>query len=136
MAHTLAMAAQYGAAELKTVYQKYMSIGMLIGSLVCISGAGSYHLAVWLSEEDEPIHTVRILKYTDLGPPPSLTNQAAPAVAAAALAARPSVGLPVPVPDAEVNPDQTIASQAELSQTAAPAVDQNAANAGTQIEAD
>ncbi len=136
MAHTIAVAAQYGAAELKTVYQKYMSIGMLIGSLVCFSGAGSYHLAVWLSEDEEPIHTVRILKYTDLGPPPSLTQQAAPAVAAAAQAARPSVGLPVPVPDAEVNPDQTIASQAELSQTAAPAVDQNAANAGTQIEQD
>jgi protein TonB len=66
----------------------------------------------------------------------SLTQQAAPAVAAAAQAARPSVGLPVPVPDAEVNPDQTIASQAELSQQAPPAVDQNAANAGTQIEQD
>jgi hypothetical protein len=66
MAHTLAVTTHYGAAELKTVYQKYMTIGMLIGSLVCISGAGSYHLAVWLSEDEEPIHTVRIVKYTDL----------------------------------------------------------------------
>ena len=63
------------------------------------------------------------LKYTDLGPPPSLTNQAAPAVAVSGPAVRPSIGVPVPVPDAEVSPEQTIASQTELSQQSAPAVD-------------
>lgn len=40
-----------------------------------------------------------------------------------------------PVPDAEVNPDQTIASQTELSQQT-PVVDINAGNAGAQIEQD
>lgn len=135
MAHVIAMTAQYGAAELKTVFQKYMMYGIAIGSLVCLSFVGTYHLAVWLTEEEEPTRVVRILKYTDLGPPPSMTQQAAPAVAAAAQAARPSVGLPVPVPDAEVNPDQTIASQTELSQQT-PVVDINAGNAGAQIEQD
>lgn len=135
MAHVIAMTAQYGAAELKTVFQKYMMYGMAIGSLICLSFVGTYHLTVWLTEEEEPTRVVRIVKYTDLGPPPSMTQQAAPAVAAAAQAARPSVGLPVPVPDAEVNPDQTVASQTELSQQT-PVVDINAGNAGAQIEAD
>jgi periplasmic protein TonB len=137
MAQTLAVPVQYGAAELKSVAQRYMMWGLLTGILVCFSGVGTYHLAVWMNEEEEPVHTVRILKYTDLGPPPSLTNQAAPAVAVSGPAVRPSIGIPVPVPDAEVSPDQTISSQTELSSQAAPAIDQNAAStATTQIEQD
>ena len=137
MAQSIAVTVQYGAAELKSVAQKYMMLGLLTGVLVCFSGVGTYHLTVWLNEDEEPVHTVRILKYTDLGPPPSLTNQAAPAVAVSGPAVRPSVGVPVPVPDAEVSPEQTIASQTELSQQAAPAVDQNASTASTtQIEQD
>jgi protein TonB len=137
MAQTLAVPVRYGAAELKTVAQKYMMLGLLAGVLVCFSGVGTYHLAVWLNEDEEPVHMVRILKYTDLGPPPSLTQQAAPAVAVSGPAVRPSIGVPVPVPDAEVSPEQTIASQTELSQQTAPAVDANAGASGdTHIEQD
>ena len=61
---------------------------------------------------------VRILKYSELGPPPSITSSsAAPAVAVAAPSVKPSVGIPVPVPDAEINPEQTIATQTEMSAT-------------------
>ena len=127
---------KYGAVELKAVAQKYMMIGMLVGTLVSFSAVGTYHLSVWLSEDEEPIHTVRILKYTDLGPPPSLSSQAAPAVAVSGPAVRPSVGIPVPVPDAEVSPEQTIASQTELSQQAAPAIDASSSGGGAQIEQD
>jgi periplasmic protein TonB len=136
MAQTVAVPLQYGAAELKSVAQKYMMLGLLAGILICFSGVGSYHLAVWLNEDEEPVHMVRILKYTDLGPPPSLTNQAAPAVAVSGPAVRPSIGVPVPVPDAEVSPEQTIASQTELSQQSAPVVDPNANAGGAQIEQD
>jgi protein TonB len=136
MAHTIAVPVHYGAAELKTVAQKYMMLGLLAGILVCFSGVGTYHLAVWLNEDEEPIHMVRIMKYTDLGPPPSLTSQAAPAVAVSGPAVRPSVGVPVPVPDAEVSPEQTIASQTELSQQSAPAIDASGAGATTTIDQD
>jgi periplasmic protein TonB len=137
MAHTIAVPVHYGAAELKTVAQKYMMLGLLAGILICFSGVGSYHLAVWLNEDEEPIHMVRIMKYTDLGPPPSLTNQAAPAVAVSGPAVKPSIGVPVPVPDAEVSPEQTILSQTELSQQSAPAIDQSSSSTGAaQIEQD
>jgi protein TonB len=137
MAQTIAVPVHYGAAELKTVAQKYMMLGLLSGILVCFSGVGAYHLAVWLNEDEEPIQMVRIMKYTDLGPPPSLTNQAAPAVAVSGPAVRPSIGVPVPVPDAEVSPEQTILSQTELSQQSAPAIDASSSSAGAaQIEQD
>ena len=136
MAQTITVPVQYGAIELKSVAQKYMMLGLLAGILICFSGVGTYHLAVWLNEDEEPVHMVRIVKYTDLGPPPSLTNQAAPAVAASGPAVRPSIGVPVPVPDAEVSPEQTIASQTELSQQSAPTVDPGANAGGAQIEQD
>jgi protein TonB len=79
---------------------------------------------------------VRILKYTDLGPPPSLSNASAPAVAVSSSVVRPSIGIPVPVPDAEVSPEQTIMSQTQLSQQTAPTIDAGGGAGGTSIEQD
>ncbi|MBI4429428.1 MAG: energy transducer TonB [Ignavibacteriales bacterium] len=107
----------YGAIELKRVYQRFTLWSLGLATVVQAIGLGSYWGSVWLAEEEEPIRTVRILKYTDLGPPPSLQNQqAAPNVAISAPSVKPSIGIPVPVPDAEVSPEQTFATQQELSQ--------------------
>ncbi|HOV98423.1 MAG TPA: energy transducer TonB [Bacteroidota bacterium] len=128
----------YGAAELKALYQKYYSIGLLISILICCSLVGTYHLVVWLSTEEEPVRTVRVVKISELGPPPSLQQQeVAPAVASSGPIAKPSVGVPVPVPDAEVSPEQTIATQAELSQQVGPIADINEIGSGNvQIQQD
>ena len=108
----------YGRLELLAKYQRYLGIALLIGTGFIFSGVGSYFLALKLQESDEDnIPVVRMMKYSEMGPPPSIQNtDVAPAVAVAAAAARPSVGIPVPVPDAEVAPEATIASQTELSQ--------------------
>ena len=64
---------------------------------------------------------VRIIKYSELGPSPSiLTTPAAPVVGVAVGGPKPSIGIPVPVPDIEINPEQTIATQRELSATTGP----------------
>jgi len=126
----------YGAVELKSVYQRNMSFGLAFAVLLNFSAVGSYYGVQYLTEEEEPVHMVRILKYTDLGPPPSLTNQAAPAVAVSGPAVKPSIGIPVPVPDAEVSPDQTIASQTELSAQSAPVTETGSGAGGSQIEQD
>ncbi len=127
----------YGAIELKAVAQKYMAYGLVFATVLSFSAIGSYYGIGYLTEEDEPVHMVRILKYTDLGPPPSLTDQAAPAVAVSGPAVKPSIGIPVPVPDAEVSPDQTIATQTELSAQSAPVSDQSGSGSGgAQIEQD
>jgi periplasmic protein TonB len=130
MSETIAIPQKYGAIELKAVMQKYMMWGMLFSTVICISVIGAYYLPDLLFQEEEPVHTVRIMKYSDLGPPPSLSNQAAPAVAVAGAAVRPSVGTPVPVPDAEVSPEQTIMSQTQMSQLSAPAAEMTGGGEG------
>ncbi len=135
MAQTIAVTQKYGAVELKAVAQKYMMIGIAVASILSFSFIGSYYLIGWLTEEEEPVHMVRIMKYSDLGPPPSLTNQTVAAVAVGGAAVRPSVGIPVPVPDAEVSPEQTIMSQTEMSQQAAPvAAEMNAGGASAELQ--
>lgn len=119
----------YGAPELKQFYQRFMTRGLIIAAVLHLVGIASYHAPDWLralgilSEEPPPMRTVRIMKYSELGPPPSITNtSAAPAISVAAPSVKPSVGIPVPVPDAEINPEQTIATQTEMSE-AAPVID-------------
>jgi protein TonB len=111
----------YGASELKKVYRNYLVRGLVIAAAFHFLGAGVYWGSVYLAKEDEGARTIRIMKYSELGPPPSLQD-AAPAVAVTSAALKPSVGIPVPVPDAEVSPEQTIATQQELSQQTAPIV--------------
>lgn len=117
--------AVYGIQELKTKYRKYVTIGLVFAVALQLSIIGSYYLAQYLAAEDEPVVMVRITKYTDLGPPPSiLETESAPAVAVNVPVAKPTVGTPVPVPDAEVSPEQTIATQQELSAIQSPVLSQ------------
>ncbi len=129
---------QYGAAELKQVMQKYMAWALAISASIHVAVMGAYWASVYLAKEEPPPRTVRIMKYTDLGPPPSIAGASAavaPSVSAAAPSAKPSVGIPVPVPDAEVSPEQTFASQQEMSAVTGP-VGEGTVGGGTVIEQD
>jgi len=124
----------YGASELKKLYQKYLTIALVIGMAFHFLGVGAYWGVVYATTEDGPSGTVRlIVKYSDLGPPPSLTQAMAAAVTAANAGVKPSVGIPVPVPDAEVSPEQTIATQTEMSQQVAP-IDQGPGGGDKEIK--
>ena len=67
-------AGKYGAIELKQAYQRYFTIGLVIAVLIHALILCSYWLIEILSEEEAPTHMVRVLKYSDLGPPPSIQN--------------------------------------------------------------
>lgn len=111
----------YGAVELKSYYQKYLKRGLLAATILHFVGVGIYWGGRYIGEEDEPTITVRVVKYSELGPPPSIADaNIAPAVTVSGAAVKASIGIPVPVPDTEVDPAQTIATQAELSQVVAP----------------
>lgn len=130
------MQVDYGAPELKKFYQKYMTRGLVIAAIAHFLAVGAYWGSVYLAAEKEPTVTVRILKYSELGPPPSIASSAAaPAIAVSAPAVKPSVGIPVPVPDAEINPEQTIASQQEMSQAVGP-IGETGGNVQTDIKID
>ncbi len=116
VAELASLASKYGATELRGLYQKHAMRGLIVAIAIHLAAIGAYYLGVYLSKDDEPVYTVRILKYSDLGPPPSIENsQAAPAVSVSAPAAKPTVGTPVPVPDAEISPEATIATQTEMA---------------------
>lgn len=112
------VSANYGVAELRGLYQKYAARALVIAVCIHLGAIGSYFLALRLLHDDEPIYSVRVvMKYSELGPPPSMSNStAAPSVSVAGPSAKPTVGTPVPVPDAEISPEATIASQTELAQ--------------------
>ncbi len=110
---------KYGAPDLKKSYKKYFSRGLVIAVIVHLLLVSAYWSSVYFSREEEPPQVqVRILKYSELGPPPSITDTqvgGAPAIAIGGSAGvRPSVGIPVPVPDASINPEATIATQQEM----------------------
>ncbi len=135
-AAVMAAKPEYGAVELKRFYQRYWTTGFLIAVAIHMLIVGSYYLVGLLSEEEPPMMTVRIMKYSDLGPPPSITSaNTPPPIAVSAPAAKPTVGAPVPVPDAEVSPEQTIATQTEMQQLA-PVVDPNVSSGGVEIQQD
>ena len=119
------------------MYQKYASIALTFAVVLHFLVIGAYYLIQYLNEDEEPVGMVRIMKYTDLGPPPSINNaEAAPQVAVSVPIAKPTIGIPVPVPDAEVSPEQTIASQTELQQVQGPATGTGDATGGVQVQQD
>lgn len=120
-AKTLAATTGYGMRELRGLYQRYASVALAVAIGFHLLLIGTYYLVGYLSAEEEPTMMVRIMKYSELGPPPSITNtEAAPQVQVSVPVAKPSIGIPIPVPDADVNPEQTIATQQELSEISAP----------------
>lgn len=124
-AQSIVTTVRSGLQDWRQLYKRHLGIALTIAVSFHLLMIGSYYLVGYLSEEDDPVVMVRITKYTDLGPPPSMTEaEIAPAVAVNTPVAKPTVGIPVAVPDAEVSPEQTIASQQELSAIQSPVVQQ------------
>jgi len=136
-ATAVTMSMNYGMRELRGLYQKYASYALTAAIVLHFLVIGGYYLYQYLSVEEEPTINVRIMKYSELGPPPSITNtEAAPQVQVSVPVAKPTVGVPVPVPDAEVSPEQTIATQKELSEAPAPIVGAGTSTGAVNIQQD
>ena len=126
----------YGAFELKRLYPRNYTIGVMIAIFLHLLGVTSYYIYQAMTKEDyDNIPTVRIMKYSELGPPPSITNEAAPQIAVSGPVVAPTVGVPIPVPDEQAPPEQTIASQQEMSAQAAPSLGADLSS-GAQITQD
>lgn len=127
----------YGMQELRALSGRYSGLALLIAVTIHLSIIGAYYLGEYLGKDEEPIYTMRVVKLSELGPPPSITNtEAAPPLAITAPTAKPTIGVPVPVPDAEVSPEQTFATQTEMSQQTAPILSDADLSGGVQIEQD
>ena len=110
----------YGAPELMEVAKQYMfratmaAIGSMVGLFVMM-----FLTNLIISRQREAIPVVQ-MQVSDLAAPPPLTQDTPPPqVQVAPAAIQPAAAIPVPVPDAEAPPEQTIMSQEEL-QTSTP----------------
>jgi protein TonB len=113
----------YGAPELKEVARRYMVRAVMVGSAIWILVFGLSLGTTALLRMNPKEVSVMVVPYRELAAPPPLTqNEPPPQVAIAQPVAPPTVGVAVPVPDAEAPPEQTIASQEELAQST-PGVD-------------
>ncbi|MFA6540728.1 MAG: energy transducer TonB [Bacteroidota bacterium] len=111
----------------KAVYRN-LEKALAISALIHFILVGTYYAVEYLNsgEDEAPVVKVRIMKYSDLGPPPSITNSLSAPVVGVAKMSRPSFGTPIPVPDAEINPEQTIATQTEMSSVSSPIIESDA----------
>ena len=77
IAKSAVLTGEYGAPLLKRLAQKYTGLGLAIAIAIHFIGVGAYWGAQYLGREDDNAPMVRVLTYSELGPPPSITHQQA-----------------------------------------------------------
>ena len=108
-----------GASDLKAQGQKIFRRALMISCAVHLALIGIYLATKLYHPPDEAAYTGRVIRMETLPPPPPLSSAPPPPVISAPNIAKPTIGTPVPVPDAQA-PEQTIMTQQELSQSIAP----------------
>jgi protein TonB len=135
---TEGVSAPYGRPEIKAVLHKNFMRGLAISVVIHLAVVSTPYIVKFLGSDDDdvPMVTVKMLKYSDLGPPPSISAAPPPPSVSVAAIVKPTVGVPVPVPDAEVSAEQTFATQQELSATPSPMQEQFSGDGDVQITQD
>src|SRR5262245_17367658 len=108
-----ATATAYGAAELKRTAQRSMTWALGLAGAAHLIAVAAWWIASHRTEEP-PTRTVRVVNYSELVLPPSLSSANAPAAIAVELPkqiAKPKFATPVPVPDEVAKPEETIPTQ-------------------------
>jgi protein TonB len=117
-----ASAMQYGMHELRTLHHRYASIALLCAVLFHLTVIGVYYALQVLYPGQEIVlvlHTPRRIDF--FAPPPSIaTPQQPQEFFGPEGGVRVKLGVPVPVPDAEANPENDFASQSDLPVTGLP----------------
>ena len=108
----------YGAHELKNRYRLYFVRGLCLSLLVhglLLSGYWLSQIHLFARSENGRVFIVR---YADLGPPPSLQHELLHGIPSARYSFKDfNYGTPVPVPEVELKEDKPFPTQEQLSQT-------------------
>lgn len=112
------------AHPLRQEFGRWLCWGNATAVLLGVVLFASWYVIRNLDRDEGPVERqVRIVRYTELGVPPSLATPKAPQVSVAEAVAQavtpPSIGVPEPVPD-EMAQSTTIATAAEMSEFLAP----------------
>jgi len=105
----------YGAFELKQLYPRNYSLGLTIAAVVHLLIIAVYFLVVFFQAEELDLIPSAKIKTIVLGTPPPLREQIPQLAITGGSHAKPNDGIVVPVPDALVSPEQTLATQDEIN---------------------
>jgi protein TonB len=108
----------YGAPELITGAPKRMFRATIAGMVLWVAIFAGITTAILTRPRTVEVPTrVLVVPYRELAAPPPLVNDVPPPpqIAVTATRSAPAVGMPVPVPDVQAPPEQTIASQEEIA---------------------
>lgn len=109
-------AESYGAPELKARYRSFVARGMGCSMVIHASLVALYWLWQYVAAGSAGIGHSVIVKYADLGPPPSLMHDLVHGMPSAKYAFKDfKYGIPVPVPNLEVQEDKPFPTTEQLS---------------------
>jgi|WetSurMetagenome_2_1015567.scaffolds.fasta_scaffold18184_3 periplasmic protein TonB len=116
---TLIVSTPYGYQELRQIHHRYMMLAMLMAITIHIMILGGYHLSKWLKPDaqDAAKGSIHVqIPFNLLPLPPSITNPM-PNIAAPVVPSKLSVGIPIPIPDYQVNPEREFTTHPDVLNT-------------------
>ena len=108
-----------GAADLKANAQRLFRKALIISAGIHLTLVGIYVASQLYHPKDEVEYTGRVIRMQTMPPPPPLSDAPPPPVIPNQPIVKPTIGTPVPVPDAQA-PEQTIMTQQEIAAISAP----------------
>ncbi len=103
-----------GAADLKANAQRLFRKALIISATIHLALVGIYVATTMWKPKDDVEYTGRVIRMTTMPPPPPLSDAPPPPVIPNQPIVKPTIGTPVPVPDAQA-PEQTIMTQQEIA---------------------
>jgi len=101
--------------ELRNLYHRYMIEGLMIAGVLHFAIIGSVqfllHTSNEIMENDLPKRHIR----TVITPPPTIWERTVMPNVSIAQSVRTNIGIPIPVPETEINPEATIPTQTEMN---------------------
>ena len=108
-----------GAADLKANAQRMLRKALIVSASIHLGLIGIYLATQLYHPKDEVAYTGRVIRMQTMPPPPPLSDAPPPPVIPNQPIVKPTIGTPVPVPDAQA-PEQTIMTQQEIAAINAP----------------
>ena len=106
----------YGAPELKKRYRDFIVRGLGISIALHLLMVAVYWMPQLFSGKEKQVRGTLIVKYADLGPPPSVQHDLLLGMPSARFAFKDfSFGVPVPVPDLQVQEEKPFPTVEQLS---------------------
>lgn len=133
--NTTTLQINYGAFELRRLYEKYITRALLLAGFIHIVAIGVYQLYSHFAVINDGKIILRIPVDITLQPPPLNPKREEISVNIRAAKNNPTIarGNPIPVPDAIINPEKTLATQEQMNESIGNIVGENTAHSVYEI---